>query len=197
MATHVSIIYHSVRGVVAEIAQEIAAGASEAGADVRLRRVNDTTAGDAPVASVADVLWADAVVLGSPSRFGNVSAEYKQFIDSLGAPWHSGQLADKVYSGFTATSGLHSGHESTLLAMMTTFHHFSGIVVAPGYSHPHKHVDGNPYGTSHCDHSGKVPMDACTRAAARVQAERVVRIADLIRTGTSMAAQSTGAAVSA
>lgn len=197
MAVRVSIIFHSVRGIVAEIAQEIAAGVAEAGGDVRLRRVNDTTAGDAPVASVTDVLWADAVILGSPSRFGNVSAEYKQFIDTLGAPWHSGQLADKVYSAFTATGGLHSGHESTLLAMMTTFHHFSGIVVAPGYSHPHKHIDGNPYGTSHCDHGGKVLVDERTRAAARVQAERVVRIADLIKTGIAAAAHSSGVAVRA
>jgi hypothetical protein len=79
-------------------------------------------------------------------RFGNVASQLKQFIDSLGGLWFKGQLADKIYSGFTASSTKHGGQESTLLALYNTVHHFGGIIVSPGYTDPVKLVDGNPYG---------------------------------------------------
>ncbi|KPM53669.1 NAD(P)H dehydrogenase [Frankia sp. R43] len=196
----VSIIYYSATGHVAEIAREMAESATKAGADVRLRRVGELApqaavetrperAFDAEmtadvrvakaddVATADDLIWADAVLMGSPTRFGNVSAQLKHFLDTLGGAWQRGLLADKVYSGFTSTGTLHGGHESTLLALATTFHHFGGIVVAPGYTHPAKFTDGNPYGTSHHDAGGAQPVDDVTRAAARIQAERVVGVA--------------------
>jgi NAD(P)H dehydrogenase (quinone) len=120
------------------------------------------------------------VIIGSPTRFGNISSQLKQFLDTLGGVWQQGLLADKVYSGFTSTGTLHGGHESTLLALTNTFYHFGGIVVAPGYTHPDKFADGNPYGTSHHDAGGTAPVDDTTRAAARVQAERVVKFARAI-----------------
>lgn len=90
------------------------------------------------MATAEDILWADAVVFGSPTRFGNVASQLKQFIDTLGGQWVHGLLADKVYSGFTATSTAHGGQESTLLALYNTVHHFGGLVVAPGYTDPSK-----------------------------------------------------------
>jgi len=161
----IAIIYYSATGVVRRLATEISAGAEAAGADVRVRKVHelapeqaitgneawaanrDATA-DVPEATAEDVLWADAVIFGSPTRYGNVSSQLKQFIDSLGPQWGAGLLADKVYSGFTASSTTHGGQESTLLALYNSVHHFGGFIVTPGYTDPVKFADGNPYGTS-------------------------------------------------
>ncbi|MEU1964422.1 NAD(P)H:quinone oxidoreductase [Micromonospora sediminicola] len=193
----ISIVYYSATGNVAAIAREMAETVEKAGAEVRLRKVaelapqvvidatpawaaNADTTADIPVATADDLIWADGVIMGSPTRFGNISAQLKQFLDSLGGIWQQGLLADKVYSGFTSTGTLHGGQESTLLALSHTFHHFGGVVVAPGYTHPDKLIDGNPYGTAHHDAGGTAPLDDTTRAAARVQAERVVRFAHAI-----------------
>ncbi len=195
----VAIVYYSATGNIAQIAQEMAETAEKAGAEVRLRKVaelapraaidanpawvaNDSATADIPVAVADDLVWADAVIMGTPTRFGNVASQLKQFLDTLGGVWQQGLLADKVYSGFTSTGTLHGGHESTLLALANTFHHFGGIVVAPGYTHPDKFADGNPYGTSHHDAGGTAAVDDTVRAAARVQAERVVRFARAIAT---------------
>nr|CAX48663.1 putative WrbA NAD(P)H:quinone oxidoreductase [Streptomyces anulatus] len=194
----VAVIYHSATGHVADIARELSDAAEKAGAEVRLRKVaeleplrsvaslparvaNATATADISVAAVGDVLWADAVLLGSPARFGNIAAQLARFIESLGGAWKRGALADKIYSGFTSTASAHGGNEATLLALMNSFHHFGGIVVTPGFTHPDKFVDGNPYGTAHHDGSGTLPVGDVTRNAARVQAERVVRLAGVLR----------------
>jgi NAD(P)H dehydrogenase (quinone) len=177
----ITVIYYSATGHVAELAREIAATAAKAGAEVRLRQVGDCA--DVPAATAEDIIWADAVIMGTPTRFGNISGQLKTFIDTLGPAWHQGLLADKVYSAFTSSGTRHGGAEATLLALITTFQHFGGIVVAPGYTHPSKFVDGNPYGTSHCDVGGTAPVDDIAIAAARIQAERVVRVAAALVTG--------------
>ncbi|MFH8570534.1 flavodoxin family protein [Streptomyces sp. NPDC017993] len=198
-AIKVAVIYCSATGHFADIAGEIVETAEKAGAEVRLRKVrgpapedaiesnpawaaNAAATADVPVASVEDIVWADAVLMGSPTRFGNISAQLKQFIDTLGGAWRKGELADKVYSGFTSTGSLHGGNESTLPALMQSFHHFGGIVVAPGFTHPDKFADGNPYGTAHHDAGGSAPVGDITRNAARVQAERVVTLARAVST---------------
>src|SRR5439155_19292472 len=134
-------------------------------------------------ATAEDILWADAVIFGSPTRFGNIASQLKQFIDTLGGPWLQGQLADKVYSGFTATSTAHGGQESTILALYNTVHHFGGIVVAPGYTDPIKFADGNPYGTSHIAGHGDLPITDTTRQTAAYQGARVVKIAAALKAG--------------
>ncbi|MEU6402551.1 NAD(P)H:quinone oxidoreductase [Streptomyces sp. NPDC046985] len=201
-AVRVAVVYYSATGHVADIAREIADSSEKAGAEVRLRRVAELAPQDVvasqpawaahaaataciPLAAVEDVVWADAVLLGSPTRFGNIAAQLKQFLDTLGGAWKRGELADKIYSGFTSTGSPHGGNESTLLALMQSFHHFGGIVVAPGFTHPDKFVDGNPYGTAHHDAGGAVPVGDVTRNAARVQAERVVRLARALVTATA------------
>ncbi|MFE2933482.1 flavodoxin family protein [Streptomyces sp. NPDC059278] len=179
----IAVIYYSATGTVAEIAREIADAAEKCSAEVRLRSVVGTapSADPVPLATSADLIWADGVIMGSPTRFGNVAAEFKMFLDSLGDVWHEQLLADKVYSAFAATSSRHGGQEATLLALMTSFHHFGGIVVAPGYTSPEKFADGNPYGTAHYTAGGKRALDDITRGAARVQAERVVRFARAVK----------------
>ncbi|MFG2755049.1 NAD(P)H:quinone oxidoreductase [Streptomyces wuyuanensis] len=200
MATPVklSIVYYSSTGTIAEIARELRDAAVKAGAEVRLVKAaelapraavdanpawaaNEAATVDVPEATPEDIEWADAVLFGSATRFGNISSQLKQFIDTLGGLWAQGKLADKVYSGFTSSATLHAGQETTLQALYTSVHHFGGIVVAPGFTDPVKFADGNPYGTSHVDGQGTNPVDDTTRAAARHQAERVVGIAERLK----------------
>ncbi|MEV6956632.1 NAD(P)H:quinone oxidoreductase [Streptomyces sp. NPDC051183] len=193
-----AVVYYSSTGVNTEIAQLIAEAAEKAGAEVRLRKAAELApqaaidsnpawaANHAATAGIAtatpdDMIWADAVIFGSPTRFGNIASQLKQFIDTLGGLWMRGQLADKVYSGFTTSSSAHGGQESTLLALYNSVHHFGGILVAPGYTDPAKFADGNPYGTSHVDAQGHNPISDTTREAARVQAERVVHVAAALK----------------
>ncbi|MFF3733232.1 NAD(P)H:quinone oxidoreductase [Streptomyces sp. NPDC002476] len=202
---NVAVIYYSSTGTVAAMAEAVVEYAEKAGAQVRLRKAaelapqaaidsnpawaaNARATADVAEASPDDMIWADAVIFGTPTRFGNVTSQLKQFLDTLGGLWQAGRLADKVYSGFTSTSTAHGGQESTLLALYHTVHHFGGILVAPGYTDPAKFVDGNPYGTSHVSGQGDIPVGEQTLTAARIQAERVVKFARAIKDG--LAAQS-------
>ncbi|WP_028800012.1 NAD(P)H:quinone oxidoreductase [Streptomyces sp. 142MFCol3.1] len=200
MATPVklAIVYYSSTGTISEIAKELHDAGVKAGADVRLLKVaelapqaaiDSNPAWAAHHAATADVLeatpedieWADAVLFGTPTRFGNVSAQLKQFMDTLGGLWAEGKLADKVYSGFVSSATAHAGQEATLLSLYTSIHHFGGLTVTPGFTDPQKFVDGNPYGTSHVDGQGANPVDDVARAAARIQAERVIKVAGALK----------------
>jgi NAD(P)H dehydrogenase (quinone) len=204
IAPKVAVVYYSSTGTVHQLAENVARGAREAGAEVRLLRVPElapaeaiaanpawgahvAAAQDVPVATADDILWADAVIFGSPTRFGNVASQLKQFLDTLGGQWAQGLLADKVYSGFTATSTAHGGQESTLLALYNTVHHFGGFVVAPGYTDPIKYADGNPYGTSHVAGQGDIPVDDTARAAAAYQGKRVAAVTAQLLSGRAAA----------
>jgi NAD(P)H dehydrogenase (quinone) len=199
----VSIIYYSATGTIYRLAQAIAEGAEKAGAQVTVTKVRElapeeaiaTNEGwvqhrletqDVPEATPEDIVGADAVIFGSPTRYGNIAAQLKQFLDTLGPQWSQNLLADKVYSGFTSTSTEHGGQESTILALYNTIHHFGGIVVAPGYTDPVKFADGNPYGTSFVAGQGNPPDDVALNAA-RYQGERVVRIAAALKAGLAAA----------
>jgi NAD(P)H dehydrogenase (quinone) len=198
-AAKIAVIYYSATGTVHELARSISAGAEAAGAKVRLRKVQElaphqaiasnpawaehaAATSDVAVATPDDVLWADAVVFGSPTRFGNIASQLKQFIDTLGGLWAQGLLANKVYSGFTASSTAHGGQESTLLALYNSVHHFGGVLVAPGYTDPIKYVDGNPYGTSHVSGQGR-PVDETAHNAARYQGDRVATVTTALKIG--------------
>lgn len=195
----VSIIYYSATGTIYKLAQAIQQGAEKAGGHVTLKKVHElapdeaiatnqgwvahrTETQDVPEATADDVVGADAVIFGSPTRYGNVAAQLKQFLDTLGPQWQQGLLADKVYSGFTATATQHGGQESTLLALYNTVAHFGGILVTPGYTDPVKFADGNPYGTSFVAGQGD-PPDETALAAAEYQGRRVVRIARALKEG--------------
>ncbi|THV27566.1 NAD(P)H:quinone oxidoreductase type IV [Glycomyces paridis] len=192
-----SVIFYSATGNVTALAKQIAESAEKAGAEVRLRRVtelapqaaidsnpawaeNVKAIADIPEATSEDVTWADAVIMGSPTRYGNVAAQLKQFIDTLGPQWFQGLLKDKVYSGFAAASGKHGGNESTLLALYNSFHHFGGIIVAPGYANETLFANASPYGVSHWN---GYDIDEQTLAGATAQAERVVATATALKAG--------------
>lgn len=200
----VAIIYYSSTGTVHALAQEYAAGAEEEGAEVRVRHVAELAppeaiasveawqrhhdaVSDSPVATPDDVLWADAVVFGTPTRFGNVSSQLKQFIDTLGPLWGQGLLADKVYSGLVSTATAHGGRESTLLALYNTVHHFGGILVTPGYTDPIQFATGTPYGPSHADGQGSIPISDETKASTRFAGRRITRITRELLAGRAAA----------
>ena len=163
--TKLSIIYYSSTGTVDAMARRAAEAAEKQGAEVRLRKVaeiapdaaiasNDTwqqhheATKDEPTASPDDITWADAVIFGSPTRYGNTASQLQAFLDTLGGQWSRGELADKAYAGFTSTSTAHGGQESTLLALYNSVYHFGGVIVPPGYTDQIKFNDGNPYGVS-------------------------------------------------
>jgi NAD(P)H dehydrogenase (quinone) len=198
---NVSVIYYSSTGTTHAMAERLSQGAEKTGAEVRLRQVaelapqevvdsveewkqhrNETQ--DVPVATPDDVVWADVVLLGSPTRFGNVASQLKQFLDTLGPQWAQGQLADKVYAGFTSTQTEHGGQESTLLALYNTIHHFGGLVVSPGYTDPLKFADGNPYGVSHVTGaSNDAELTDVQYAALDHMAERAIGVARRLKAG--------------
>ncbi|GAB3645735.1 NADPH-dependent FMN reductase family protein [Glycomyces tarimensis] len=198
----VAIVFYSATGNVTSLARQLAASAEKAGAEVRLRRVTELApqaaidsnpawaenfkaiSAEIPEAVPEDVEWADAVLFGSPTRFGNVAAQLKQFLDTLGPLWFQGKLADKVYSGFASASGKHGGNESTLLALYNTVHHFGGILVAPGYAGQELFANASPYGVSHWN---GYDIDDTTLAAAAAQAERVVKTTTALKVGRAAA----------
>jgi NAD(P)H dehydrogenase (quinone) len=194
--TKLAVIYYSATGHGTNMAARVAAAAEAAGAEVRIRHIAETrdpesfaqnpawTANyqatkDLPTATGDDIIWADAVIFGSPTRFGSVASQLRDFLDSLGGLWSQGKLADKVYAGFTSTNTAHGGQETTLLTLYVTLMHFGGIIVPPGYTDQLKFVDGNPYGASlTADHDNITEFDDATNAALDHLARRVVSVAD-------------------
>jgi len=202
-AAKIAVIYYSATGTVYELARSISAGAEAAGAEVRLRKAQElapesaitsnpawaehvAATSEIAVATPDDAAWADGIIFGSPTRFGNIASQLKQYVDTLGELWVQGLLANKVYSGFTASSTAHGGQESTLLALYNSVYHFGGILVAPGYTDPVKYADGNPYGTSHVSGQGNIPVDETARNAAKYQGGRVASIAAALKAGSAL-----------
>lgn len=171
IAVNVAVIYYSSTGNVHALAEAAADAAVKAGAEVRLRRVaeiapaEDVAANEAwaqhleatshiPDATLEDLTWADAVLFGTPTRFGAMASQLKQFIDTTSGVWGEGLLTDKVYSAFTSTYNNHGGQESTLLSLYNVIYHWGGVIVPPGYADPIQFKLGNPYGTSHIGNAG-------------------------------------------
>jgi NAD(P)H dehydrogenase (quinone) len=193
-----AIIYYSSTGTVHALARAAADGAEKAGAQVRLRKVAELApraaidlnpawgrhlqnSAEVAEAGLDDLDWADAVLFGTPTRFGTPASQLKTFIDTTGPLWQRGRLADKVYSAFTASGTAHGGQESTLLALGNVFYHWGGIIVLPGYTDPVQFKTGNPYGTSHVAADG--PPTDVTLEAARYQGRRVVDTAAALKAG--------------
>lgn len=196
MAVKVAVIYYSSTGNVYRLAQAVEEGAREAGAEVRLKKVRELApeeaiksnegwynhykqTQDVPEAELDDLEWADAYIFGTPTRYGNVAAQLKQFIDTAGGLWMQGKLADKAVGGFTSASTPHGGHESTLLSLYNVFIHWGSIIVAPGYTDQETAFTvGNPYGVSNIG-SEDGPSEQ-ELAAARYQGRRIAEKAQLL-----------------
>ena len=194
----VAVIYYSATGNVHALAEAVTEGAAKAGAEVRLRKVAEL----APEAAISanpewrehreqaraipeavhdDLGWADAVIFGTPTRYGTPASQLKQFIDTTGPMWQRGELADKVYSAFVSAGTGHGGLESTVLALGNTFYHWGGIIVPPGYTDPVMFQLGNPYGTSHV--SGAGAPGETELGAARHQGQRVAATTAALKAG--------------
>lgn len=162
--TNILILYYSANGSVLQMAQQIAVGVQAAGASFTLRTVpkvsalnekiaDDIPATGAPYVQSFELAQCQGLLLGSPTRFGNMAAPMKYFIDGLGQEWLQGTLVGKPAGVFTAASSLHGGHESTLLTMMLPLlHHGALITGIPYHSNPElteTTSGGTPYGASH------------------------------------------------
>jgi len=196
---NVAVIYYSSTGNIHALAEALAEGASDAGADVRLRRVAELAPDEAidsnpawrahldatahiPLATHDDLRWADGYAFGTPTRYGNVSSQLKQFLDTTAGVWAAGELSDKPATAFTSAINRHGGNESTLLALYNTMHHWGAVVIAPGYTHEaFSRAGGNPYGTAHPSGAGTPGEDVLT--AARHQGARLARFAEALRAG--------------
>ncbi|NYF59541.1 NAD(P)H:quinone oxidoreductase [Micromonospora purpureochromogenes] len=192
MTTKVAVIYYSSTGNVHALAQAVAEGAAKAGAEVRLRRVPElapdaaidsnpawrahlTATADVEVATHDDLRWADAYAFGTPTRYGNVSAQLKQFLDGTGQLWAAGELSGKAATAFTSAGNMQGGNESTLLALYNTMYHWGCLIVPPGYTDPSVYAaHGNPYGTGHAGGSG-LPGEQVL-AAANYQGYRLATV---------------------
>lgn len=190
----IAVIYYSSTGNVHHLAEAFVRGATDAGAQVRLRRVAEL-AGDAAIdanpawrahldatghvalAHLDDLTWADGLALGTPTRFGNVSAQLKQFLDTTTGLWLAGELANKPVTGFTGSMDPHGGQESTLLALYHTMFHWGSVIVPPGwvdYEIAHA-AGGNPYGISQVETEAGDPVYVkAVLEAARRQGHRLV-----------------------
>ncbi|HEX8177625.1 MAG TPA: NAD(P)H:quinone oxidoreductase [Pyrinomonadaceae bacterium] len=201
MAVKVAVIYYSATGTTYALARAIEEGAKAAGAEVRFRKVHELApeeaiksnegwsahskeSQDVEEASNADLEWADAIIFGTPTRYGLPTAQLKQFLDMTGGLWARGALVNKVCSSFTSTGTSHGGQETTIVNLNTTFYHWGAIIVGPGYADPIQFQSGNPYGVSFTSNNGALKPDETALAAARFQGRRVTEIAAMIAAGS-------------
>jgi NAD(P)H dehydrogenase (quinone) len=162
--SEILVVYYSRHGSTAELARQVCRGVeSVEGARAKLRSVPPVSAeSERPVvavpdsgaayATLADLRAADALILGSPTRFGNMAAPLKHFIDTTSSLWLDGSLVDKPAAVFTSTQSMHGGQESTLLSMMLPLLHQGMYLVGLPYSEAQLSATregGTPYGASH------------------------------------------------
>ncbi len=190
------VLYYSMYGHLEQMAQAVADGArSVAGSEVTLRRVPETMAPDAlrqaggkadqaaEVASIAELPGYDAILFGTPTRFGNMAGQMRTFLDQTGGLWASGALVGKIGSVFTSTSTQHGGHETTITSFHTTLlHHGMLIAGVPytcaGLTRMDEITGGSPYGAgTFAGTDGKRQPSANELSIARFQGEHVARLA--------------------
>jgi NAD(P)H dehydrogenase (quinone) len=197
---NLAVIYYSSTGINYQLAQWAKEAGEEAGADVKVLKVPELAPDsaidsnpawrahvdatkDVPVATSDDIVWADAIIFSTPTRFGNVASQMKQFIDTQGGIWASGKTVNKVVSAMTSAQNPHGGQEATILALYTSMAHWGAIIVPPGYTDQVLYATGgNPYGTSVSQgQDGKMVEDV--QSAVKHQAKRTVQVASWLKSG--------------
>jgi NAD(P)H dehydrogenase (quinone) len=190
------VLYYSSYGHVEALADAVAQGASSTGATVSVKRVPETVPEavakaayfkldqQAPVATVAELADYDAIVVGTPTRFGRMSSQMAAFLDQAGGLWMSGALNGKVGGAFTSSASQHGGQETTLFSIITNLLHFGMTIIGLPYSHQGQMtldeiVGGAPYGsTTIAGGQGQRQPSAIELAGARHQGELIARTAN-------------------
>jgi NAD(P)H dehydrogenase (quinone) len=191
MSPNVLVAYYSATGSVHRLAEAVADGATQAGAEVRLRQVAELAPAEAitsnpewaehrqatghvEIATLDDLDWADGFAFGTPTRFGAPASQLKQFIDSAGSLWQEGKLADKAVTAFVSSAEQQGGQESTIVSLNNVFYHWGSIIVPLGYTDDIVYeAGGNPYGTSWAAGFPSSMPDDATLACARYQGVRL------------------------
>lgn len=193
--TNVLIVFYSRDGSVETLANAIADGAKEAGAEVRIRRARELVGPEVmayvpgwaeraermnaayPAPTAEDAEWADAILIGSPTRFGGASSELRAWLESLGALWFYGKLLGKAGGAFTSTANPHGGQETTILSLYSAMAHLGLIIVPTGYGDPSLFGAGTPYGASSTSGGQAIPPTEQGLAVARYQGKRTAEVA--------------------
>ena len=163
----IAVIYYSSTGTIHRLAEAFAEGAAAAGSQVRLRRVAELAPDDAidrnpqwrehldatvgtPQATHDDLEWANGFAFGTPTRFGNISSQLRNFLDTTAGLWQRNVFVGKPASGFTASYAVHGGQESTLLSLYNTLYHWGSLILPFGFADADlaERTGGNPYGVS-------------------------------------------------
>lgn len=193
--TRILIAFYSRNGSTEALAKAVAEGAISQGAEIRMRRARELVSPDVMARAPGwkekademnaryekpteeDAEWADAIIFGSPTRFGAVASELKAYIDALGGLWFQGKLNGKVGSAFCTTSGQHGGNESTILSLYNPMAHLGLIIVPLGYADPVLLKAGTPYGATLVARDGSSSPGELDLEVARFQGKRVTAVA--------------------
>lgn len=197
---NLAVIYYSATGINYKLARMAEEGAKAAGAEVRVLKVdelipeeainanpgmkaNADATKDVKVATSEDLEWADAIIFSVPTRFGNLAAQMKNFIDRQGGLWAEGKLMNKVVSAMSSAQNPHGGQEATVKSLYTSMMHWGAIIVSPGYTDASIFkAGGNPYGTTVTQgQDGNMVEDV--EDAVKHQAKRTVEVAGWIKNG--------------
>ncbi len=195
-----AVVFYSMGGSNYQMAQWAAEAAKEAGAEVKLLKVAELApqsvidsnpawkatveaTKDVPLATAEDLEWADAIIFSTPTRFGVMASQMKQFIDTMGGLWAQGKTVNTVVSAMSSAQNPHGGQEATILSLYTVMYHWGALVAAPGYTDPVLFAaGGNPYGTTATiGQDGKIVGDV--QPAVRHQAVRTVTVAKSFKKG--------------
>lgn len=195
----VLIPFYSRNGSTEALAKAIAEGAESEGAAVTLRRVREIVSRDVmahakgwaesadamnakyEAPTEADAEGADAIIFGTPTRFGSVSSELKAYIDSLGGLWFQGKLNGKAGGAFTSTSTVHGGSESTIISLYNPLAHLGLVIVPLGYADPALFKAGTPYGASTVAGQESAPPTADDLEVAHFQGRRIAQVARALK----------------
>ncbi|MDC8831167.1 NAD(P)H:quinone oxidoreductase [Alteromonas gilva] len=190
----VLILYYSRHGATAQLARAISMGVEAAGHSALLRTVppissdpnaerpDDPSQGP-PYVTLDDLRDCSALALGSPTRFGNMAAPMKHFIDSTSGLWLDGALINKPACVFTSTSSLHGGQETTLLSMALPLLHHGMVIAGIPYSEPALHSTtsgGTPYGVTHVAHSNTSTLTTDEKSLCLAQGKRLAQLASAL-----------------
>ncbi|HZG78479.1 MAG TPA: NAD(P)H:quinone oxidoreductase [Paenibacillus sp.] len=203
MTVNLAVVYYSSTGANHQLAQWAAEAGRDEGAEVKLLRAAELApqsvidkvplwkahaeaTKDIPVVTTDDIVWADAILFSTPTRFGVMASQLKQFLDTTGGIFFQGLTANKVVSAMSSAENPHGGQEATILSLYTMMYHWGAIVVTPGYMDASIFAaGGNPYGTSVTVDAETKKLKEDVRGAVRYQTKRVVEVANWIKRGKS------------